>query len=83
MARRPSHKYLTHKQWARKLRMLRESRELRQEDVANSIHISRPHYCALENAQAMINYDLLVALAKSFKMSMGEFMQMDGVGESS
>lgn len=65
--------------WVSKLRALRESRELRQEDVAKKIRISRSQYSAIESGQSIVNYNHLVALADAFNMTPSEIMALRGV----
>jgi len=70
---------MTYEIWVSKLRALRESRDLRQEDVAKMIRISRPQYSAIESGQSIVNYNHLVALAEAFNMTPSEIMALQGV----
>lgn len=65
--------------WTQKLRALRESRDLRQQDVADMVPFSRSQYCAIENGKCVANYVHLYNLAKAFKMSLPAFLAMKGV----
>lgn len=74
---------MSYELWARKLRTLREHNNLRQEDIAKKIRISRPHYCAIECARSVVNYNHLLALAKAFKLSLAEMVTLEHINATS
>ncbi len=49
--------------------LLRESKKLRQEDVAKMLGISRQAYCTYENDRHQAGYDTLIKLADFFEVS--------------
>ena len=49
--------------------LLRESKKLRQEDVAKMLGISRQAYCTYENDRHQEGYDTLIKLADFFEVS--------------
>lgn len=65
--------------WVRKLRVLRESRGWRQQDVADKIRLSRSQYSAIENGASEIGYRHIYNLAKAFGMAVSDLMSMKGV----
>ena len=65
--------------WVRKLRALRQEKGWRQQDVADSIHLSRAQYSAIENGESVINYKHIYNLAKAFGMTVADFIAMKDV----
>jgi len=65
--------------WCYELRKLRESRGLRQQDVADGIGKSRSQYCAIEQARSVVNYKVLYDLARVFRLTMAQLVSMDAV----
>jgi len=68
--------------WTEKLRALRESRDWRQQDVADRVPFSRSQYCAIENGKCVANYVHLYNLAKAFDLHLPELLAMVGVERS-
>jgi transcriptional regulator with XRE-family HTH domain len=65
--------------WTRKLRALRLSFDLRQEDVAKKMRISRSQYSAIENGKSVANYKHLYNLAKALGIPLTDLISMNGV----
>ena len=65
--------------WTRKLRVLRLSLDLRQEDVAKKMRISRSQYSAIENGKSVANYKHLYNLAKALSIPLIDLISMTGV----
>lgn len=51
------------------LRLCRLQKGLRQEDMANELHITRQTYCNYENGQRMPSADIIVAIAAILDVS--------------
>ena len=69
----------TYKEWTLRLRHLRERTNLRQEDIADKLHISRSQYNAIENARSIVNYNHLLDLAKAFRLPLAQMVTLKGV----
>lgn len=65
--------------WARKLKALRLSLDLRQEDVAKKMRISRSQYSAIENGKSIANYKHLYNLAKALGIPITDLLSMNGI----
>lgn len=65
--------------WTRKLKALRLSLDLRQEDVAKKMRISRSQYSAIENGKSVANYKHLYNLAKALGMPLTDLISMPGI----
>lgn len=52
-----------------RLRDLREDRDLRQQDIAELLHIRQNTYSQYENGQRQIPLEMLVTLAKYYRTS--------------
>lgn len=52
-----------------RLRDLREDRDLRQQDIAQLLHIRQNTYSQYENGQRQIPLEMLVTLAKYYRTS--------------
>jgi len=65
--------------WVRKLRALRNKKQLTQREVAERMHLSRSQYSAIENGLSLANYKHLYNLAKVFRMTMADLVTMRDV----
>ena len=52
-----------------RLRDLREDSDLKQQDIANYLHIKQNTYSQYENGQRQIPIDMLISLARFYKTS--------------
>ena len=62
--------------WVEKLKQLRLSLGLTQEDVAQRIRYSRTRYSAIEKGQSIINFIHLYNLAEAFGVSMPDLLAL-------
>lgn len=65
--------------WCRCLRQYRQKLELTQQEVAQRIGISRPHYSAIEHGRTVINYRHLYNLAKAFRIRLVDLIAFPGL----
>ena len=56
------------------LRFCRLQKGLRQEDMANELHITRQTYCNYENGQRMPSADMIVAIATFLGVSTDDLL---------
>ena len=56
------------------LRFCRLQKGLRQEDMANELHITRQAYCNYENGQRMPSADMIVAIATFLGVSTDDLL---------
>ena len=56
------------------LRLCRLQKGLRQEDMANELHITRQTYCNYENGQRMPSADMIVAMATFLGVSTDDLL---------
>lgn len=56
------------------LRLCRLQKGLRQEDMANELHITRQTYCNYENGQRMPSADMIVAIATFLGVSTDDLL---------
>lgn len=68
---------MTYETWTRRLRTLRTQKELRQEDVARGMRISRSQYSAIENAQSVVNYNHLLSLARVLHIPLTQMLTLE------
>lgn len=68
---------MTYETWTRRLRTIRTQKELRQEDVAKGMRISRSQYSAIENAQSVVNFNHLLALARVLRIPLTQMMTLE------
>jgi transcriptional regulator with XRE-family HTH domain len=59
------------------LRTIRTQKELRQEDVAKGMRISRSQYSAIENAQSVVNFNHLLALSRVLRIPLAQMMTLE------
>lgn len=68
---------MTYETWTRRLRTIRTQKELRQEDVAKGMRISRSQYSAIENAQSVVNFNHLLSLSRVLRIPLAQMMTLE------
>ncbi len=60
-----------------KIRMMRELRQLSQEDMAEKINMSPSGYAKIERGETRLQYDKLVQIAQIFNVSLSDLVDND------
>ena len=60
-----------------KIRMMREFRQLSQEDMAEKMNMSPSGYAKIERGEARLQYDKLVQIAQIFNVSLSDLVDND------
>ncbi|HHF2275918.1 TPA: helix-turn-helix domain-containing protein, partial [Haemophilus influenzae] len=60
-----------------KIRMMRELRQLSQEDMAEKMNMSPSGYAKIERGETRLQYDKLVQIAQIFNVSLSDLVDND------
>ncbi|HHF1808671.1 TPA: helix-turn-helix transcriptional regulator, partial [Haemophilus influenzae] len=60
-----------------KIRMMREFRQLSQEDMAEKMNMSPSGYAKIERGETRLQYDKLVQIAQIFNVSLSDLVDND------
>lgn len=59
-----------------RLRALREDLDIKQKDIADYLHIKQNTYSQYENGQRQLPIEILIQLAKYYKVSTDYFLEL-------